>query len=287
MAHGMQYALEQFIDEAIQLELYAAEIYYIFATAIPEDANFWATLAWEEKNHASVLRTGKEVLIPMDKFPPEILPNVIQTITDTNLWLNSLKEKFAENKPDRETAFATAIKIESSAGEQHFQRVMENPSDSRIVKILQELCEDDLHHLSRVREYMNAGGKQEKVSDDEKKKILIVINDDSVAKLLQTILEPEGQIDIAGNGKDGLQKVKENDYSLIVSAIEMPIVDGVEFYYEAKGLYPGLHERFLFFTGSPSSERISFFQNENVKYLVKPATISKIRSAALSILGQR
>jgi len=43
----MQYALEQFIDEAIQLELNAAEIYYIFAAVIPEDANFWATLAWE------------------------------------------------------------------------------------------------------------------------------------------------------------------------------------------------------------------------------------------------
>jgi CheY-like chemotaxis protein len=280
----MQYALEQFIDEAIQLELNIAEIYYIFAAAIPEDANFWATLAWEEKNHASVLKTGKEILLPMDKFPLEILPNVIQTIVDTNRWLNSLKEEFAENKPDRETAFAIAIKIEGSAGEQHFQRVMENPSDSTIVKILQGLCEDDLHHLSRVHEYMKAGGETKKVSDDEKKKILIVINDGSVAKLLQTILEPEGQIDIAENGKDGLQKVKEQDYGLIVSAIEMPIVDGIEFFYQAKEVVPDLNKKFLFFTGAPSSERIKFFQDENVRYLTKPSTIDEIRTAALNIL---
>ena len=283
----MQYALEQFIDEAIQLELNAAEIYYIFATAIPEDANFWTTLAWEEKNHASVLKTGKEILIPMDKFPPEILPNVIQTIVDTNLWLNSLKEKFAENKPDRETAFATAIKIESSAGEQHFQRVMENPSDSTIVKILQELCEDDLNHLSRVREYMKAGGEQEKVSESETKNILIVVNDDAVAKLLQTILEPEGQIDIAGNGREGLQKVKEQDYGLIVSAIEMPVVDGIEFFCQAKEVVPDLNKKFLFFTGAPSSERTKFFQDENVRYLTKPSTIDEIRTAALNILENR
>ena len=283
----MQYALEQFIDEAIQLELNAAEIYYIFAAAIPEDANFWATLAWEEKNHASVMKTGKEILLPMDKFPLEILPNVIQTIVDTNRWLNSLKEEFAENKPDRETAFAIAIKIEGSAGEQHFQRVMENPSDSTIVKILQGLCEDDLHHLSRVHEYMKAGGETKKVSDDEKKKILIVINDGSVAKLLQTILEPEGQIDIAENGKDGLQKVKEQDYGLIVSAIEMPIVDGIEFFYQAKEVVPDLNKKFLFFTGAPSSERIKFFQDENVRYLTKPSTIDEIRTAALNILENR
>ena len=283
----MQYALEQFIDEAIQLELNAAEIYSIFSETIPEDANFWAILAWEEKNHASVLKTGKEILIPMDKFPPEILPNVIQTIVDTNLWLNSLKEKFAENKPDRETAFATAIKIESSAGEQHFQRVMENPSDSTIVKILQELCEDDLNHLSRVREYMKAGGEQEKVSDDEKKKILVVINENSVAKLLRTILETEGQIDITGNGREGLQKVKEQDYGLIVSAIEMPIVDGIEFFCQAKEVVPDLNKKFLFFTGAPSSEQTKFFQDENVRYLTKPSTIDEIRTAALNILENR
>ena len=283
----MQYALEQFINEAIQLELNAAEIYYIFASAIPEDANFWATLAWEEKNHASVLKTGKEILIPMDKFPPEILPNVIQTIVDTNLWLNSLKEKFAENKPDRETAFATAIKIESSAGEQHFQRVMENPSDSIIVNIFQELCEDDLNHLSRVREYMKAGGEQEKVSDDEKKKILVVINENSVAKLLRTILETYGQIDITGNGREGLQKVKEQDYGLIVSAIEMPIVDGIEFFCQAKEVVPDLNKKILFFTGALSSERTKFFQDENVRYLTKPSTIDEIRTAALNILENR
>ncbi len=283
----MKYALEQFIDEAIQLELNAAEIYLIFSEAIPEDANFWATLAWEEKNHASVLRTGKDILMPMDQFPGEILPNVIQVLVDTNLWLNSVKENFAEIKPDRETAFSIAIKIESSAGEQHFQRVMESPSASNVMKILQELCEDDIHHLNRIREYMKGGSAPGEISENETKKILIVINDASVAKLLRTILEPEGQIDIAGNGRDGLQKVKDQNYSLIVSAIEMPIVNGIKFYNEAKGLYPDLHKRFLFFTGAPTSERLSFFEDEDLKYLTKPATINEIRTAALSILGER
>ena len=283
----MKYALEQFIDEAIQLELNAAEIYSIFSEAIPEDANFWATLAWEEKNHAAVLKTGKDVLMPMEQFPGEILPNVIQTLVDTNNWLNSLKEKFAETKPDRETAFAIAIKIESSAGEQHFQRVMDSPSDSNIIKILQDLCEDDIHHLSRIREYMKDGSELREISGNKTKKILIVINDDSVAKLLRTILEPEGQIDIAGNGREGLQKVKGQDYDLIVSAIEMPIVDGIKFYNEAKGMYPDLYKRFLFFTGAPSSEWVSFFRDQGLRYLTKPATINEIRAAALSILGER
>jgi CheY-like chemotaxis protein len=223
----------------------------------------------------------------MGQFPVEILPDVIQVIVDTNLWLNSLKEKFAEVKPDRKTAFSIAIKIESSAGEQHFQRVMESPSDSNVIRIFQELCEDDIHHLSRIREYMKGGSELGEISGNKTKKILIVINDDSVAKLLRTILEPEGQIDMAGNGREGLQKVKDQAYDLIISAIGMPVVDGITFYNEAKEVVPELHRKFLFFIGAPSSERISFFQDKGLRYLTKPATINEIRTAALSILGER
>ena len=115
--------------------------------------------------------------------------------------------------------------------------------------------------------------------------ILIVNNDDAIAKLLMKILESEGHIDIAGNGREGLQKVKEKDYDLIFSTVEMPVVDGMQFYSEAKKLYPGLQKNFLFFTSEPSAQRIKFFENEDVKYLKKPSTIYEIRAAALNILG--
>ncbi|MFC1843701.1 response regulator [Thermodesulfobacteriota bacterium] len=282
----MTYALEQFIDEAIQLELNAADIYSIFSEAIPEDANFWLTLAWEEKNHAAVLKTGKDVLMPTYQFPGEILPNVIQVLVDTNNWLNSLKKQFLKCKPDRKTAFSIAIKIESSAGEQHFQTVMNSSPDSSVIKILQELCEDDIHHLKKIQDYMKSRDELVEISENNLKNILIVINDNSIAKLLKTILESEGHIDIAENGMDGLQKVQDKDYGLVVSAVEMPVVDGLQFYNKAKGVNPDLQKRFLFFTSEPPSERILFFENEGVRYLKKPSTINEIRAAALSILGQ-
>jgi CheY-like chemotaxis protein len=281
----MEYALEQFIDQAIQLELNAADIYLIFSDAIPEDSNFWATLAWEEKNHATVLKTGKDILMPKDQFPADLLPNVIQVLVETNSWLDSLKEKFAEVKPDRKTAFAIAIRIESSAGEQHFQSIMEAPSESNVIKIFQELCEDDIHHLNRIHEYMRGDIELGEKSENKIKNILIVINDDSIAKLLKTILEPEGHIDIAENGRDGLQKVKDKYYGLIVSAIEMPIVDGIKFFNEAKRVSLDLNKKFLFFTSEPSKKSLSFFQDEDIRYLTKPSTIHEIRAAALGILG--
>lgn len=282
----MNYTLEQFIDEAIQLELNAAEIYSIFSEAIPVDADFWAGISWEERNHAALLKTGKDILMPQEKFPGEILPDFIQSLMDTNRWLESLREKYTRTPPDRSTAFAVALKIENSAGEMHFQKVMGTPAVSNVVQILQELCEDDIHHYARIKKYMNKVGGLEQSSEDEVKKILIVLDDDSVAKLLQTILASEGKVDVAANGSEGLRKIKENYYDLVVSAVELPILDGLHLFTRAKELVPDLHKRFLFFTGAPTADRISFFKTENLRYLIKPSTINEIRGTALSMLTQ-
>ena len=85
----MNYGLEDFIEEAIQLELNAADLYSLFSEVIPEDADFWAGLSWEERNHASLLKTARDVLLPAEKFPGEILPSFIQSLVDTNTWLKS------------------------------------------------------------------------------------------------------------------------------------------------------------------------------------------------------
>jgi len=233
----MDYSQEQFIDEAVRLELNAAEIYALFSEAVPEDGDFWAGLSWEERNHASLLKTGKEVLLPVEQFPAEMLPAFIQTLINTNLWLQSLKKEYAREPPDRRTAFAVALKIESSAGEMHFQKVMENPSDSRILKIFQDLCQDDIHHLNRLKEYMPEAGLGNGLEQGEPQRILLVFDDKSVAKLLETILETEGLVDIAENNRQGLQRLKEKKYDLVVSSVEMPVLDGLQFFKQAKMLF--------------------------------------------------
>lgn len=283
----MHYALEQFIDEAIQLELNAAEIYTIFAAAIPEDANFWSTLAWEERSHASILKTGKDVLVPRDQFPLQVLPDFVQLLIETNSWLRSLVKKFSQVGPDRKAAFDIALKIEKSAGEQHFQRVMEAPSESKIIKILQELCENDLHHLNRICEYMQSTGEQQDYAEKETKKILIVIDDASVTRLLKTILEPEGRIDTVSNGKSGLEKLKEQEYRLIISAIEMPVLGGIDFYNSAKKIDRELDKKILFFTGGALEEHLTFLEKENLHYLIKPSSIEEIRTTAKNILADQ
>jgi CheY-like chemotaxis protein/rubrerythrin len=281
----MNYDLEDFLEQAIELELNAAEIYAIFSKAVPEDADFWSGLSWEERNHATLLKTARDMFVPADQFPAEMLPAFIQALIESNNWLKIMREKYLKAPPDRQTAFTLALKIEDTAGEKHFQKVMESPSDSKIVKIFQKLCEDDINHYDRIKKYMSEVGETVEIPAERTKRILLVIDDEPVAKLLKTILAIDGEVEVVSNGRDGLRLIKENYYDLIISADDLPIVDGLQFYKEAKTILPDLPKRFLLFTGPPTSDQLSFLKNENLRYLVKPSTINEIRETALKSLA--
>lgn len=67
----------------------------------------------------------------------------------------------------------------------------------------------------------------------KKKKILVVEDEPDIASNIQGRLELEGfEVDIASNGKQGVEKSRTGKFHLIILDVMMPIVDG----YEACGL---------------------------------------------------
>ena len=116
--------------------------------------------------------------------------------------------------------------------------------------------------------------------------ILVVDDEPIVSELLKALLFREGNIDIAENGQEALSKIKEKYYKLIISDVDMPIMDGLSFYSSAVEIFPTLKGRFLFITGHASVEKKDFFQHNNLRFLLKPAPISAIRNEALKLLLQ-
>lgn len=115
-------------------------------------------------------------------------------------------------------------------------------------------------------------------------KILIIEDEESVSELIQEILCKEGKIDIASNGLEGLQKIRENYYKLIISDIDLPKLDGLACYSQAVEKFPLIHKRFLFLTGNASAETRSFFRDNQLPFLTKPSHIKAIRDHAMQIL---
>src|SRR5579862_3538352 len=65
--------------------------------------------------------------------------------------------------------------------------------------------------------------------------ILIIDDEKAIRKTLSEILSYEGyKIDEAGDGEEGLKKIREVDYDVILCDIKMPKIDGIEFLEKAK-----------------------------------------------------
>jgi ferritin len=141
-------------EESINLELNVSEIYYLFHSFFPVDENFWWQLVIEEKNHAALIKNGLEQFEPIGEFPHEILSDSLQDLKGTNKKLRSMLKQFKNITPSRELAFNTALEIEASAGELHFQNFIDKEARSTIAEIFQLLNREDKDHAERIYSYM-------------------------------------------------------------------------------------------------------------------------------------
>lgn len=147
----MEENIISFIDEAIKLELNMARLYNVFAEHVDEDASFWNQLESEERNHAILLKTGKD-FVKFDRFPETILPDQLALLKESNKFVDQCMEDFMDNK-DRRLAFDLAIKLENLAGEAHFQKFMDSVARDSLTTIFQKLNQADKDHAARILEY--------------------------------------------------------------------------------------------------------------------------------------
>jgi CheY-like chemotaxis protein len=107
--------------------------------------------------------------------------------------------------------------------------------------------------------------------------VLVVEDDAVIVELLSTILSREYVVQSAENGKEGLEKIRRHHFDVILSDVNMPVMDGLEFFQQALKVDHSIGERFLFFTGYPTPKTLSFLANYNLQYLTKPAEIDQIK----------
>ena len=146
--------VEVFLDEASALETIMADLYSSFEKSFVEDAVFWKQLADEELNHAALIQNVKSDPEVSKWFVHDAPDDLVKETVKTMEWATSLVIKYSEEKPDRLTAFNTALEVEKTAWELHYQSLMTKKSDKWFVDIVQELNKYDRDHLRRINLYI-------------------------------------------------------------------------------------------------------------------------------------
>ena len=115
--------------------------------------------------------------------------------------------------------------------------------------------------------------------------ILIVDDEIMVSELIRAVLARAGSIDIAENGREALEKIQKKYYKLVISDIDMPVMDGLALYRQAAATFPSIGRRFIFITGRYSDDTFAFFRRHGIAWLEKPAPISSIRQESMKLLA--
>jgi CheY-like chemotaxis protein len=114
--------------------------------------------------------------------------------------------------------------------------------------------------------------------------ILIVDDEEMITTLIKSLLNREGNIDVAGNGEEALNHIEKKFYKLVISDIDLPKMDGLSLYNKAVRKFPTLSHRFLFISGDLSPERKAFLNENRLRYLSKPVKINVLREVASEII---
>jgi len=107
-------------------------------------------------------------------------------------------------------------------------------------------------------------------------RILVVDDDETIRTTMKAILQDEGyMVDLAGTGKEAIQKTTEKTYNVALLDIRLPDMEGVEL---LKLLKDGLpRTRKIMVTGYPSMQNAISALNKNADaYLLKPVDVEKL-----------
>lgn len=116
-------------------------------------------------------------------------------------------------------------------------------------------------------------------------KILITEDEDTLRMFVARALRLDGhETHEAGDGAEGLEKLSQGPFDLLLSDIRMPVMDGIELAHEASAKFPDL--KILLMTGyAEQRERADDLMTKIVDVVQKPFALPDIRRAVNAALA--
>jgi CheY-like chemotaxis protein len=120
-----------------------------------------------------------------------------------------------------------------------------------------------------------------------KQRFLIVEDQEALRTLLGDLLESRGMVvETAQDGKEGLEKTRRQFFDLILSDIDMPRMNGLDFYKRACKEDPQIATHFVFYSGHVDADNEQFFRENDLPYLKKPFTLNHFMEIVDNLLQQ-
>lgn len=149
--------VSQLLEASIKLERRIGDLYYLFSQIYPEDKEFWNQLAEEEDKHAQVLEGLRPWAAMGGNIDPLLLSD-FRELKARNIAIKKVFEQIRKHTPPKDVAFNAAYQLELTASEIHFQKMITEDTDNKLLLSMQELCGADKDHMKRIKTRMDKLG---------------------------------------------------------------------------------------------------------------------------------
>lgn len=284
--------MREIINWLVGMEDRASKVYEKAASVFQDDlelSDFLRRLAGEEKMHYEYMCKAAELI--NNKDIPSIVALADSTKLEVGAYFSLCEARIGAKAFNKKELFDFMVSTEFSEWNTLFLYVI-NTLKHEHREFIPVIAGIQQHKRSIEKFIELQPGSEEFLKMVRslpaiwREKILVVDDDKMIVDLLQAILIEEGDIETAANGEKGLKKIGEKYFAAIISDVDMPVMNGIEFYNKAVEMYPNIKERFLFFTSSFDDDRLSFFRKNDLRYLQKPSSINDIVKAIVEILGR-
>lgn len=126
------------------------------------------------------------------------------------------------------------------------------------------------------------------MSVDKNMKIMIVDDYSTMLRILRNLLRQLefNNVDEANNGDEALQKLRENNYNLIISDWNMAPMTGLDLLKQVRADAKLKHIPFIMVTAESKTDNVIAAKQAGVSnYIVKPFNAETLKSKMSSVLG--
>lgn len=276
------------------IEQQAANLYQRASEHFKQDNDFplfLQGLAEDEVRHRRVMdRAGEYLMKREDPIPSEF---VLDSVTKQRLEkpLLSLRDALSSGRITKEDMLDGIVKTEFSEWNDFFLYVVNTLKNHDME--FQQATSGIQHHRNKLESFM------ESLEDGERRleeirglpsvwetAILVVEDSEPMAYLMKAIFSKEAAVETVENGAEGLSRVNERYFDAIISDLNMPVMNGIEFFTKMSEKEPDAGERFLFYTGNLTPQNVEFFKRNRLRFMEKPASVDSIRKAVHEILDR-
>jgi len=120
-----------------------------------------------------------------------------------------------------------------------------------------------------------------------KKKILVVDDSSLIRRYLSKLFKDNGyEVEVAKDGQEALQIIKESYFSLVILDVEMPVLDGIETLKEIMKIKPTRVLMLSSFVGKDYDATVQALEIGAIDYIYKPKSSVDIAKVSEDILSK-